>query len=310
MTYQQRNTFTDRRPLTIDNLRQIVPAAFAEAPHDSRSERYRFIPTALIIEELYKQGFEAHWAGQGRTRDASRREFTRHWLRLRHPEMLPLAVGGVFPEILLANGHDGTSAYDLRMGMFRADCLNGMCTSVYSFEPVKVRHSGNVDKIATEVIEGSFRVISQGERLNQLVGRTAETEFGHAMEYMALDAAALTWGDTPAPVEPRQLLRAHRRVDERNDMFTAFNRIQENVMKGGLEGRNASGARTTTRAVNSIDRHNKLNAGLFTLLEQYDTVINGTDEDRALLKAQLVNQREEAKREVAEATAAEELEAA
>jgi hypothetical protein len=71
-------------PLTDDQLRRFVPSVYAEAAHESRSERYTYIPTAAILAGLRKEGFEPVSARQSRTRDASRYDFTKHMIRMRH----------------------------------------------------------------------------------------------------------------------------------------------------------------------------------------------------------------------------------
>ncbi|MEA9980016.1 DUF932 domain-containing protein, partial [Pseudomonas sp. RTS4] len=67
------------------------------------------------------------------------------------------------------------------------------------------------------------------------------------------------------PITPSQLLLPRRREDRSDDLWTTFNRVQENVIKGGLDGRNKKGRRTKTRAVNGIDQDVKLNRALWKL---------------------------------------------
>lgn len=73
--------------------------------------------------------------------------------------------------------------------------------------------------------------------------------------------------DGPAPVTASQLLTPRRREDRSSDLWTTFNRVQENTIKGGLTGRNKQGRRTTTRAVNGIDQDVKLNRALWVLAQ-------------------------------------------
>ena len=56
--------------------------------------------------------------------------------------------------------------------------------------------------------------------------------------------------------------------DRAPDLWTTFNRVQENIIKGGVRGRNATGKRVTTRAVNGIDQDIKLNRALWVLAEE------------------------------------------
>ncbi len=69
----------------------------------------------------------------------------------------------------------------------------------------------------------------------------------------------------PPVIEPR------RREDTDLSLWTTFNVIQENVVRGGLQGRkrNAEGRirRSQTRAINGIDQNVTLNRALWTLAE-------------------------------------------
>ena len=43
-------------PLSDDQIHRVAPSIFAEAPHESRSQRYAYIPTATVLTELRKEG--------------------------------------------------------------------------------------------------------------------------------------------------------------------------------------------------------------------------------------------------------------
>ena len=64
-----------------------------------------------------------------------------------------------------------------------------------------------------------------------------------------------------------QILSPRRWQDESNDLWTTYQRIQENLIKGALSGRNAKGGRSHTRAVRSIDGDVKLNRALWVMAE-------------------------------------------
>ncbi len=111
------------RPLTHEELIRHVPSIFGEDRHTSRSERYAYIPTITVPENLQREGFQPFFACQTRVRDQSRREYTKHMLRLlrRAGEI----NGEHVPEIILLNSHDGTSSYQMLPGYFRFVCQNG-----------------------------------------------------------------------------------------------------------------------------------------------------------------------------------------
>ncbi len=61
---------------------QFVPSVFSGDKHESRSERYTYIPTINIINKLRDEGFQPFFACQSRVRDLGRREYSKHMLRL------------------------------------------------------------------------------------------------------------------------------------------------------------------------------------------------------------------------------------
>jgi hypothetical protein len=73
---------------------------------------------------------------------------------------------------------------------------------------------------------------------------------------------------TPAPITEAQLLRPRRMADTGSDLWQTFNRVQENVIRGGLPARTATGKHTRTREVQGIDQSVKLNRALWVLAEE------------------------------------------
>ena len=249
------------RPLTHEELMHNVPSVFSEDKHESRSERYTCIPTITLLDSLQREGFQPFFACQTRVRDPGRREHTKHMLRLRREGQI---TGQQVPEIILLNSHDGTSSYQMLPGLFRAVCQNGLVCGE-SFGEVRVPHKGNV---VEKVIKGAYEVLGICDRVE---------EKRDAMQSLilppparqALASAALTYrfGEDHQPVTESQLLSPRRWQDESNDLWTTFQRIQENLIKGGLHGRNAAGKRTHTRAVKGIDGDVKLNRALWVMAE-------------------------------------------
>src|SRR5579864_1583703 len=68
--------------------------------------------------------------------------------------------------------------------------------------------------------------------------------------------------------QPVDFLRARRREDTGNDLYTVFNRVQENAIKGGLRRYDAEGERHTTRAITEIDQSVKVNKLLYSFAEK------------------------------------------
>ncbi|UAD11410.1 DUF945 domain-containing protein (plasmid) [Escherichia coli] len=60
-----------------------MPSLFSCDKHESRSERYTYIPTINIINKLRDEGFQPFFACQSRIRDLGRREYSKHVFTLR-----------------------------------------------------------------------------------------------------------------------------------------------------------------------------------------------------------------------------------
>jgi hypothetical protein len=251
-------------PLNDAQIMRAAPSVFAESAHDSRSKRYSWIPTSQVLDGLRKEGFAPFMACQSKSRIPGKQEFTKHMLRLRHESKI---TAGSANEIILINSHDGTSSYQMLAGCFRFVCQNGLIVGD-GVQDYRVRHSGD---IVGNVVEGAYTVLGEFERVDQ----SKESMLAIALkpeQALIFAQAALEVRYDPedggAPIEAEQLLRPRRADDRKADLWTTFNRVQENALKGGLPGRNAKNGRTTTREVKGLDQNVRLNRALWTLAER------------------------------------------
>ena len=257
-------------------MRQAAPSIFAQGKHGSRSERYTYIPTIQVLRGLRSEGFEPYMVAQGQCRIEGKAEFTKHMIRMRHAGQVQTRPEA--NEIILINSHDGASSYQMLAGMFRFVCCNGLVVGEV-VEDLRIPHrSTKVGNVQDEVIEGAFRVLDEFEAVGE------HTEAMKALqlqppEEIAFATAALalrfgergveeTGGHRPAPVTAEQLIEARRPEDIGHSLWTTFQRVQENVIRGGQPGRSAQGRRLQTRPVGSIDRGVSLNRALWMLAEE------------------------------------------
>lgn len=261
------------QPLTDDDIRRAAPSVFANEAHDSRSARYAYVPTFEVLAGLKREGFEVYSARQSVARDEGKASHTKHMLKLRHQSTQALAVGDSAPEIVLINSHDGTSSYQMMGGMHRLVCNNGLMVPDGICQTIRVQHSGNIiDKVtagAFDVLDGLTRVIDSRDTMRALTLNDGEQKaFAHAAALLRFDPAE----GEELPVTPDQVNRARRTADMGADLWATFNRVQENVIRGGLRGQTTdeNGRRQVrrTREVKGIDQDVKLNRALWTLAEE------------------------------------------
>ncbi len=250
-------------PLTDDQLFKVAPSIFATGKHESRSERYSYVPTVDVLNGLRREGFQPFFAAQSRSRIEGKSEFTKHMMRLRQPGELTL--NQEYFEIILINSHDGTSSYQMMSGMFRLVCTNGMIRGDVA-EDIRIPHKGNITE---NVIEAAFKILGESDTVQESMNIMKETRLSLPESRVFAEAAlALKYEDNEAPFVAEKLLAPRRREDTADDLWTTLNKVQENIIRGGVRGRTASGMRTTTREVTSIDNNVKLNKALWILSER------------------------------------------
>jgi hypothetical protein len=254
-----------RSSLSLQEVQQRAPAVFAEQAAATTGPKYVFISTKDIVTALMDAGFEPTFAAQAsvRTANAGNAAYARHMLRFQ-PVVQTLSFDDVLGEIVLINSHDATSSYQLRAGLFRPICLNGLLTSLGDFGLIHVSHRGNV---VANVVEAAQRITRDfgrvGEAVEQMRG-TVLTE-GQQLDF-AKDALQLRFPDhAEPPVQPAQLLQERRLADVGDDVWRVLNRTQEAVLRGGLPGRTVKGRSMHTRGIRAIRENVRLNTGLWNL---------------------------------------------
>lgn len=261
------------QPLTIDEIAARCPSVFAEHAHDSRSQRYTFISTYDLLRGMAKEGFHPHHIMQGGSKDEAKLGFTKHLIRFRSEGSVAINAGGSVYEVALLNSHDGTTSEQMYGGFFRFACKNGTIFFEGEASCIKIPHSGN---ILDRVIEGAFTVVNNGRLAADHVDNFRSITM-RPDEQLALAAAAAELRfDGESPVEPRALLAPRRSEDLGHDLWTTFNRVQENALRGGLsyvQLRTTEDGRTqrinrSTRPVRSVDGDVKLNRALWVLAEE------------------------------------------
>ena len=255
------NALRSNIPLDNSQLFRIAPSIFANEAHESRSARYTYIPTIDVLDGLRKEGFQPFFVAQSRSRIEGKSEFTKHMLRLRQTGEIEKPEAN---EIILINSHDGTSSYQMMAGCFRFVCQNGMVTGDI-VEDIRVRHKGN---IIHNVIDAAYTIVDDFETVTESIdGMKSTLLLPEEQEIFAQAALSLKYNENEAPITPNQLLSTRRVADRNPDLWSNFNRVQENIIRGGLRGRTANGNRTTTREVKSIDNNVKLNKALWILAD-------------------------------------------
>ena len=256
--------------LTQQQLYKTAPAIFAESPDTAVSDRYGFVPTINVVDALQTEGWNPVRAQQTKSRDFDKKHLARHMIRFRQDPDRQMTVGDSVSELVLTNSHDRSAAYQLDLGLFRLVCSNGMVTPAGELGHIRVKHGKN---IVENIIDGSLQLAGEIENISDSVETFQSTLISREEAYLFARAAlSLRYGEewqSQSPISPEALLQARRNEDKEPSLWKTFNRVQENLMKGGLIGRSSTGRSTRTRAIHSVSEDVRLNRALWQLTDEF-----------------------------------------
>jgi hypothetical protein len=254
-------------PLNNDQIISSAPAAGSFEPMDGVSDRYSFVPTLTAVDLLRDAGWFPIHAEQSSVRNVKREGYQRHLIRFAKND---LSFDGERIDLVLFNSHDRGCAFKLIASVWRQVCANGLMVAS-EFANFSHRHIGfKPDDFihSAKEIASSAGIIA--ERVNEMkvIEMTPDER-----NIFAIAAHNLVYDDREeAPVPSKDLLSERRYDDKGKDLWTTFNVVQENIMRGGLKGRtrgsNGRLRRITTRPVKALDRNIKLNQALWFLTEK------------------------------------------
>lgn len=254
-------------PLTNDQIRIAAPAVFGTRPSPDRTERYQLVRTDQVLDAMRERGFAVTDAGQD---NPTRRNpmHVRHMVRFSKQEALEKKafVGDAIPQTLFWNSHNGRTKARITVGFYRFVCANGLVigqdTNVFSFP-----HTGDVAsqidlglEFANEVTNASVDKIDRWCAIE--LTRPQRIDF-------ATQAMRVRFGATAGAYEPNDVLQPRRAEDDSGKLWHVFNRVQENLMNGGLAGRNANNRSVQSRRVTGITNNLGFNRALWSLAEEF-----------------------------------------
>lgn len=259
--------------LSNDQIIEMAPAAGAWGPIDGVSSRYSFVPTVTAVDLLRDVGWQPIHAAQSGVRKKEREGYQKHLIRFAQPDFI---MQDERIDLLLYNSHDRGCSFKLMAGIWRFVCSNGLVVGDeyanfshkhVGFNPGDFMHSavqiaGSVGEIAGQM--NAFKQIELHPEAQDIFAEAA-----HKLIY-----------DEPeqAPIQPHDLLQARRSEDRGNDVWATYNKIQENIIDGGIRGVKVSGngrrRRVTTRPVKALDKNLKLNQALWVITQKMAQLAN------------------------------------
>ena len=255
------NKMMTNHSYTLDEIKHLAPSVFTEQKAPHLTDKYIQTPTSRVVEDLMKLGWNVTKAQEIKARKG--KGFQKHMVVFRNPDIMIRGNNGddSFPQILRTISHDGKSAFNFRIGIFRLVCSNGLVVSDADFNNLSIRHINYTFESLQEKIN---EVIEKLPGLVQKINlfKSKELTQNQMIEF-ATKAATLR---NKQVVNAMDLLNTTREQDNGNDLWVVFNRVQEKILGGGYSyGRKNRKARSITNFQQDI----KVNEQLFELAETY-----------------------------------------
>ena len=256
-------------PLTHSELMKQAPALFTEQPHSEVSDKYHFIPTINVINEIKKNNWYPVSVSEAKVRDEDKEGYQQHLVRFRHFDDLLLPPENAV-ELLLFNSHDRSKSFSISAGIYRFVCANGLVIAESVFESYKIKHLGDREN---DVASAVANITAIKSKLMEKIETLESIELSQLeKESFARSAMPLRF-EKHLQVDYQDLLVPHRDEDSNSDLYTVLNVIQENLLRGNISGTNKeTGRRFTSREITSISKDVDVNQGLWDIAERIASI--------------------------------------
>jgi hypothetical protein len=255
--------------LTKEQIKNSTPLIFADAPtNPDVSNKYLFVNTETIIDDLEKLGWLPVQAAQRKPRKKDGTIFSKHMVAFQNPDIKITSQDGddAYPRILLTNSHDGMQAFKFSVGIFRLVCSNGLVVADENFSDFKIKHKGytfeelrNVVRQAVEDLPNRVQV------MNDMKSRilTATEKRKLAIDAMLIRAGVNTLQYDEETID--EILEPKRQADKGDDLWRVFNVVQEKITQGDFHAALTGAKVRKVRKIKSFEKDMKVNKELFKL---------------------------------------------
>jgi hypothetical protein len=195
------------------------------------SDKYQLIDSRQVIKQFESLGFNYETTSSSKVRDPLRQGYQKHMMVFTRDDLV--LDDGNKMQLLAINSHDGGHSLNIRAGVYRAVCANGLVAGADIYQQ-RVIHIGDVLKKTRESINEI--VARSGDLRHELnLMQSRELSFQES-EQLIKDAVDLRLNDIEGlyTVDLSSVDRLRRKEDKGQDLYTVFNRIQESIIRGGI----------------------------------------------------------------------------
>ena len=228
------------------------------------SERYQVINTMDVVNEFERFGFELASVEAGNVRDLAKIGKGKHMVRMTTGEKL---FGEMRPEVIINNSYDGTKALNIRIGMFRFVCSNGMIVGHNLLPNLQIMHSRqNWQEAIMEFIDTYEEKYNlQKEWIAHMRDARMSLDQAYAVAEKALKIRHYDQRINNDAVDPLELLLVKRSEDKGDSAWLRYNVMQEHLVNGEYKKYGNDGSIHKAKILTNVDELVRFNVELSDL---------------------------------------------
>ena len=241
--------------ISLNSLRERVPAIFTKTPSPKVSNRYSFADSEYYLQKFIDADWTIHSA-----RQVSKSEYAPHQVILRNKDIA--TVGDLLPQLIFTNSHNGIKKMTMDTGIYRLVCSNGLVVPTSITQSLSIKHIDLGDSTTDTIVNSFYEkvpiIMNSIDRMrNKILTDDEIDNFTYnALQIRFINAVGININDVVKP---------SRIEDYSDDLWTIFNVVQEKLIRGGIQ----LPSKGHSRPINNFVNDNDINTKLWQLAEQY-----------------------------------------
>lgn len=241
--------------ISLNSLRERVPAIFTKTPSPKVSDRYSFADSEYYLQKFIDANWTIHSA-----RQVSKSEYAPHQVILRNNDIA--TVGDLLPQLMFTNSHNGIKKMTIDTGIYRLVCSNGLVVPTSITQSLSIKHLDLGDSTTDTIVNSFYEkvpiIMNSIDRMrNKILTDDEIDNFTYnALQIRFTNAVGININDVVKPL---------RLEDNSDDLWTVFNVVQEKLIRGGIQ----LPSKRRSRPINNFVNDNNINTKLWELAEQY-----------------------------------------
>ena len=245
----------------INKLSAFIPSLDSSWRASQRiNSKVTMVESLDAVREFQRQGWNI--AGAYEQRNKNNRKVGSHFIRMEHPDFKVTNSKGQTDAVAtmnIFNSCNGSKPMELDLGAYRQVCSNGLIAHT-SYSSEKVPHTEKGQYSLQEILcDLGIRTQGVMEEFNKLKERNLSPK--EAMS-LATQAAEIRFGKGHR-IDVSQLLNTVREEDKGDDVWTVFNRIQENLTQ---PHRITDHLGNIMNGITNVEEDTRINKELFELV--------------------------------------------